>query len=659
MKNIVNLFGIITLAVIIGFSTAACGGGDDNDPLDLPGTIVITPNTDIEVGTELTATYTAAGNETITGWQWKLGPTVVGSNSNKFTPNTAGPYTVTVSAKGYKPKTSNTVTVINSSLPGTVSISPGGHVNVNTTLTAEYTPGTDGTTGTLSYIWKRNGLTLSNYSKEYTPIQAGVYTVTISKTGYSGKTSDPVFVRTTSMQLTSDKWLEIITEIRYGDTDGILDLSEYTCSDNATESPGLNSSGVMSANDNFSFDYDDAKKRIVKIILPDAATSIEARSSSFESFYLFKNLEEISGKNITVLNNQALASLDKLVTVNFPKLETVGERAFDSADITEVNFPLVTSVGRRAFSFCTRIETVEFPETTSIGDSAFLGCTSLKTVDFPKTATIGTTIFGNCSNLEDVTIGKIQEIGINTFFYPATYASPDTALVNLKTVNLPEVTNIKEKTFYRCVSLTSVTIPKVTFIGKSAFEGCTALGSADLPEVMSIDGDAFRDCTSLASVILSSVQELGYGVFYRCTNLIEMALPELDKLNGYAFYNCTNLERVTFSKVTELAHYTFQGCTKLTDITLGTIAPKMGNFCFVDITSPRTITVKIPNGATGYDEAGTTFPKTYNELGSSSMAKNWANGLRGGGWDGTNFSITSGYNISYYINNNITIIITN
>jgi hypothetical protein len=107
MKTTFKLIGIIALAAIIGFSMAACDNGGNGDP-DLTGTIVITPNTDVTVGTELTATYD--GSETVT-YQWRRGTANVGTNSNKFTPTEEGSYTVTVSATGFNSKTSAAVTV--------------------------------------------------------------------------------------------------------------------------------------------------------------------------------------------------------------------------------------------------------------------------------------------------------------------------------------------------------------------------------------------------------------------------------------------------------------------------------------------------------------------------------------------------------------------
>jgi len=95
-----------------GYHSKTSAVVDVNDPslLFLSGTITITPNTDVTIGTELTAVYN--GSETVK-YHWEKDGESVGTNSNKFTPTEAGSYTVTVSAEGYNHKTSAAVVVSN------------------------------------------------------------------------------------------------------------------------------------------------------------------------------------------------------------------------------------------------------------------------------------------------------------------------------------------------------------------------------------------------------------------------------------------------------------------------------------------------------------------------------------------------------------------
>jgi len=169
-------------------NTVTVTGGSSVTP-DLAGNITISPSTGVTVNTQLTATY--SGSETVS-YQWKKGDTNVGTDSNKFTPTTAGSYTVTVSASGYNSKTSAVVDVNDSSLStlsGTITISPSTGVTVNTQLTANYS-GSE----TVNYQWKKGDTNVGTNSNKFTPTEAGSYTVTVSASGYNSKTSAAVTV---------------------------------------------------------------------------------------------------------------------------------------------------------------------------------------------------------------------------------------------------------------------------------------------------------------------------------------------------------------------------------------------------------------------------------------------------------------------------------
>ena len=161
----------------------------------LSGTITISPPTGAVINQDLTADY--SGSETVS-FQWEKDGVKVGTASttkpNKFKPTEGGIYTVTVSATGYKPKTSDPVTVNDPSLltlTGNITINPNTGVHTGTLLTASYI-GSESVT--LTYHWEKDGASLGVTGNTYTPTQAGSYSVIGRATGYNEKPSAAVTV---------------------------------------------------------------------------------------------------------------------------------------------------------------------------------------------------------------------------------------------------------------------------------------------------------------------------------------------------------------------------------------------------------------------------------------------------------------------------------
>jgi hypothetical protein len=159
---------------------------------------------------------------------------------------------------------------------------------------------------------------------------------------------------------------------------------------------------------------------------------------------------------------------------------------------------------------------------------------------------------------------------------------------------------------------------------------------------------AFRNFTNLKSISGTNIITISESAFSDRQSLQSVDFPKATSINNTAFAGCVSLQNVNLPKVTDIGYYAFEFSGATLSITMGSTAPTLGLLIF-NSGAKRTVTVKVPAGATGYTPfTGSTV--TIN----SGTDENWANGLRGGGWDGTKWATNGG---TSYINQNITVII--
>jgi uncharacterized repeat protein (TIGR02543 family) len=362
------------------------------------------------------------------------------------------------------------------------------------------------------------------------------------------------------------------------------------------------------------------KNRIVSLILPAAATSIEAGSILDSTFKDFTNLKSISGANIITIGDNAFYS---------------SSSATGNKNLQNVEFPQVATIGNFAFTYCTSLQSVSLPQATSIGYSAFSGCTGLQSVSFPASATLSTVnpTFDGCTSLTSFTLSGTGALSV--IENGRALVRNGTVLVAYPsasgTVTMNTITSIFNSAFSGCTALQSVAFPLVTSIGDSVFERCTALQGASFPQATTIGDNAFSNCTNLQNASFPQAVSISFMAFWRCTSLQSLNIPEVTSIGANAF--------------------SYTGTTGLS-ITMGSSAPTLGYEIFNYITAAKTVTVKVPIGATGY----TPFSGSTVTVSGTDTAANWANGFRGGSWNGFTWaSTTSGGPDN--INQSITVII--
>jgi hypothetical protein len=287
---------------------------------------------------------------------------------------------------------------------------------------------------------------------------------------------------------------------------------------------------------------------------------------------------------------------------------------------------------------------------------------------------------GTFDPLYDFSTGKNRVVSLILPNAATSIAASFRYFFNLTSVSSPTVTDIGDFAFGDCTSLVSASFPAATEIGRVAFGGCTGLTSVSFSASAIIIGpNPFQRCTSLTSIVLTgsstltvieggkalvrnnseliaypsangnvtlnNITSIGDAAFSGCTGLISVNFPAVTEIGVFAFGVCTSLSSASFPAATSINMHAFffSGTTPMTFIFGPTAPADISPGLFLDTNYAKTVTVKVPAGATGYGEI---IPQTYS---GDDTTENWGNGFRGAGWTGTSFNNASG------INSNITL----
>ena len=120
----------------------------------------------------------------------------------------------------------------------------------------------------------------------------------------------------------------------------------------------------------------------------------------------------------------------------------------------------------------------------------------------------------------------------------------------LRSVTLPDVTEIKNSAFCSCINLISVSAPKCEVIETNAFLYDESISSIYFPVAKIIGDGAFGWCESLTEISLPEATTLGNSALGICSNLKTAYLPKVTHINGHdAFYDCESLVKITLGAI--------------------------------------------------------------------------------------------------------------
>ncbi len=202
----------------------------------------------------------------------------------------------------------------------------------------------------------------------------------------------------------------------------------------------------------------------------------------------------------------------------------------------------VTSIADSAFYYCKELTSIDLPTSISvIGKESFCGCRLLKSIELPNITNVPYSAFVDCNELESVDISNVTTIDEYAFY----------SCDSLKSISdLSNVKEIPREAFYRCVSLKSINIPNVITIGERAFTAC-AFDTIDLPKVEAIGISAFISCTNLKSINMPKVRIIESAALYNCA-FTSLNLPAtLDSIGEYALSCNSGLKYITIDEANE------------------------------------------------------------------------------------------------------------
>lgn len=120
------------------------------------------------------------------------------------------------------------------------------------------------------------------------------------------------------------------------------------------------------------------------------------------AFYACQALTSVNLKNCVEIQYGAFAAC-RALSVNAPKLTTLGERAFNGSSILTFNGPLVTSIGYSCF-LNSALTSATLPLVTTVPSGCLRECGKLERVDLGAATSIARTAFTDSTALETLII---------------------------------------------------------------------------------------------------------------------------------------------------------------------------------------------------------------------------------------------------------------
>lgn len=189
----------------------------------------------------------------------------------------------------------------------------------------------------------------------------------------------------------------------------------------------------------------------------------------------------------------------------------------------------------------------------------------------------------------------------------------DDFLVNTLTAIDSDVTKIVSYGSYGRTALKTVNLPNCTNVGGHAFQGCSGITNVNAPLLTTIDTYGFYGCSKLTEFDMSKIPTIGTYAFYKC-DLREINAPLVTGITQNAFFQNGNLVRADFGVANKINQASFANCSKLDTLILRITS----SICALGTAASSLQNTPIAKG-TGYVYVPKALIETYK------AATNWSN----------------------------------
>ena len=314
-------------------------------------------------------------------------------------------------------------------------------------------------------------------------------------------------------------------------------------------------------------------RRLIERNVGDAFENSEITSIGSYAFTEITGLKTISFPNVTRIGKNAFSgcyniktmSFPELITIDdgafrsagstvstsvyFPKVETIGISAFQSAYFEYYSFPNLISIdsyafssaavvsfsaenleyiGPNAFYYCRYLNSINAPKVKYIGDYAFYANVALSSVYFPELTSIGGGVFGACKNLTSFDFPSLTSILGNQPFNASFVSS----------INIPNVDYVSSYGLAGIKGVSVFNLPKVSYLGEGAFNGNSSARTYIFgPSLSSIPSNCFADNKMLEVIDFPAITYMGSAVFAKCNRLKQIIIRTESSIVSGVRYN--------------------------------------------------------------------------------------------------------------------------